>query len=200
MRGEIKRLQKRLATTTLYVTHDQAEAMTMADLVAVLSQGDLQQLAPPHQLYERPANRFVATFVGSPPMNVLPVEVDADAGALVAGGERLAAPDHLLSACAEERVTELGVRPEDVHLADAGSPGALPAEIYVVEPMGNETLVDVLLGDHRVAVRADASFTAAIGTAVGIAFDPQCACFFTSDGATAIQRSDRSPSRKEANV
>ena len=200
MRGEIKRLQKRLGTTTLYVTHDQAEAMTMADLVAVLSDGDLQQLAPPNELYERPANRFVATFVGSPPMNVLPVELDADGGALVVDGGRIGAADALLSACADQQVAELGVRAEDVHLTDAGSPGSLPAEIYVVEPMGNETLVEVLLGEHRVSARADASFTAPIGMAVGIAVDPQCACFFTSDGATAIQRSDRSPSRKEANV
>jgi multiple sugar transport system ATP-binding protein len=198
MRGEIKRLQKRLATTTLYVTHDQAEAMTMADLVAVMSAGDLQQLAPPHELYDRPANRFVATFVGSPPMNVLPVTVDGDA--LVVDGERLPAPDGLAAACAEQQVTELGVRAEDLHLTDPGSPGSLPAEIYVVEPMGNETLVELLLGEHRVTARAEASFTAAIGTAVGVSFDPQCACFFTSDGATAIQRSDRSSTRKEANV
>ena len=71
MRGEIKRLQKRLGTTTLYVTHDQAEAMTMADLVAVMREGELQQLAPPDEIYDRPANRFVAAFVGNPPMNVL---------------------------------------------------------------------------------------------------------------------------------
>ncbi len=71
MRGEIKRLQKRLGTTTLYVTHDQAEAMTMADLVAVMREGELQQLAPPDEIYDRPANRFVAAFVGNPPMNML---------------------------------------------------------------------------------------------------------------------------------
>ena len=76
MRGEIKRLQKRLGTTTLYVTHDQAEAMTMADLVAVMREGELQQLAPPDEIYDRPANRFVATFVGNPPMNVLDGRVD----------------------------------------------------------------------------------------------------------------------------
>jgi multiple sugar transport system ATP-binding protein len=200
MRGEIKRLQKRLGTTTLYVTHDQAEAMTMADLVAVLCDGELQQLAPPNELYERPANRFVATFVGGPPMNVLPVEVDADGGALVVAGERLAGPEQLLAACAADQVTELGVRAEDVRLAEAGSAGSLPAEIYVVEPMGNETLVEVLVGEQRVTARADAAFTAPIGEPVGVAFAPRSACFFRSDGATAIQRSDRAHTRKEANV
>ena len=71
MRGEIKRLCHRLGATTLYVTHDQAEALTMADLIAVMRDGELQQLAPPHEIYDRPANTFVATFVGSPPMNLL---------------------------------------------------------------------------------------------------------------------------------
>ncbi len=71
MRGEIKRLCQRLGATTLYVTHDQAEALTMADLVAVLREGELQQVAPPDEIYDRPANRFVATFVGNPPMNLL---------------------------------------------------------------------------------------------------------------------------------
>ena len=71
MRGEIKRLCHRLGATTLYVTHDQAEALTMADLIAVMRDGELQQLAPPDEIYDRPANRFVATFVGSPPMNLL---------------------------------------------------------------------------------------------------------------------------------
>jgi multiple sugar transport system ATP-binding protein len=200
MRGEIKRLQKRLATTTLYVTHDQAEAMTMADLVAVMSEGELQQLAPPHELYERPANRFVATFVGSPPMNVLPVDVDTDGGGLAVGEERLPAPDALLASCAEAQVSALGVRAEDVRLTEPGATGSLSGEIYVVEPMGNETLVDVQLGEHRVTARADAAFGAAIGAPVGVAIDPHSACFFTSDGATAIQRSDRSPTRKEAKV
>ena len=85
MRGEIKRLCHRLGATTLYVTHDQAEALTMADLVAVLREGELQQVAPPNEIYERPANQFVATFVGNPPMNVLAC---GDRGRRPAGGRR----------------------------------------------------------------------------------------------------------------
>ena len=90
MRGEIKRLQKRLGTTTLYVTHDQAEAMTMADLVAVMREGELQQLAPPDEIYDRPANRFVAAFVGNPPMNVLEGGIDESGQSFVLGDQRLA--------------------------------------------------------------------------------------------------------------
>ena len=89
MRGEIKRLCQRLGATTLYVTHDQAEALTMADLVAVMRDGELQQLAPPAEIYDRPANRFVATFVGSPPMNVLAARVD-EAGVHVGGAHAAA--------------------------------------------------------------------------------------------------------------
>jgi multiple sugar transport system ATP-binding protein len=197
MRGEIKRLQKRLATTTLYVTHDQAEAMTMADLVAVMSEGDLRQLAVPNELYDRPADRFVATFVGNPPMNVLPVAVDADAGALAVGGGRVAAPGDLLEACAERDVCELGIRAEDVQLTEPGSPGALDGEVYVVEPMGNETLVEVRLGDSRLTARAEHGFDAPIGAGVGVVLHPLSACFFDRGGIAAIQRSDRQHTRKE---
>src|SRR5205085_10140446 len=124
MRGEIKRLQKRLATTTLYVTHDQAEAMTMADLVAVMCEGDLRQLAAPEELYDRPADRFVATFVGNPPTNVLPLELDHDAGALVVAGAPLPASSDVLTACAAADAAELGIRAEDVQLGDPGSEGS----------------------------------------------------------------------------
>ena len=186
MRGEIKRLCQRLGATTLYVTHDQAEALTMADLVAVIRDGKLQQVAPPGDIYDRPANRFVATFVGSPPMNVLPASVD-DAGIHVAG-TRLALADDRRAACRAAAVTDLGVRPEDVELAEPQAPGSLAGEIYVVEPMGNETLVDVRVGDERLAVRAPRGFTAPIGAAIGVTFDPADACFFDAAGSTVVHR------------
>src|SRR5919197_5872142 len=89
MRGELKRLQKRLAATTIYVTHDQAEATTMADLVAVMHDGVLEQLGPPLEIYDRPATRFVATFVGSPPLNVLSGSLDPEGRAFVVAGGRV---------------------------------------------------------------------------------------------------------------
>src|SRR5216117_3979373 len=89
MRGELKRLQKRLAATTIYVTHDQAEATTMADVVAVMHDGLLEQLGPPLEIYDRPATRFVATFVGSPPLNVLPGSLDAEGRAFAVAGARV---------------------------------------------------------------------------------------------------------------
>jgi multiple sugar transport system ATP-binding protein len=201
MRGEIKRLQTRLATTTLYVTHDQAEAMTMADLVAVMREGELQQLAPPDTIYDRPANRFVAAFVGSPPMNVLEGALDRDTESLAIGRSRLRLPSALFARCAEAGASTIGVRPEDLVLtavdADAST---LAGEIYVVEPMGNETLVDVRLDDQRVMVRAPRSFSAAIGSPIGVQVDPESACFFRADGETALHRSDRASERRETSA
>src|SRR5438477_8255965 len=117
MRGELKRLQKRLAATTVYVTHDQAEATTMGDLVAVMHDGVLEQLGPPLEIYDRPATRFVATFVGSPPANVLPGSLDREGRAFVVAGGRVPLGEEVLAACIERKVTELGVRPEGLAIA-----------------------------------------------------------------------------------
>jgi multiple sugar transport system ATP-binding protein len=187
MRGEIKRLCHRLGATTIYVTHDQAEALTMADLVAVMRQGELQQLAPPAEIYEHPANRFVALFVGNPPMNVLEAEL-GDEGIHIAGATLPAEPARLRE-CRAAGITEIGIRPEDICLAAPGSAGALTGEVYVVEPMGNETLVDVHFGEHqRLTLRAPKGFTAAIGSPLGVAFDAADACFFDRTGSTKVHR------------
>jgi multiple sugar transport system ATP-binding protein len=186
MRGEIKRLCHRLGTTTLYVTHDQAEALTMADLIAVMREGELQQLAPPNEIYDRPANRFVATFVGNPPMNILAASVDA--AGLHMGGVTLPLAADRRTECAAASVKEAGLRPEDLRLAAPDTPGALPGEVYVVEPMGNETLVDVRIGGERLNVRAPRGFSAPIGSAVGVTFDPANACFFDRAGTTVVHR------------
>ncbi|MEK1887104.1 MAG: ABC transporter ATP-binding protein [Phyllobacterium sp.] len=189
MRGEIKRLCHRLGSTTLYVTHDQAEALTMADLIAVMHGGDIQQLAPPSEVYDRPANRFVATFVGSPPMNVLSSRMDADG--LHVGGAKMPVSEKRNNACRTANVTELGIRPEDLHLTQAGAANALRGEIYVVEPMGNETLVDVHVESGHLTVRADRGFRAAVGTSIGVRFDPADACFFNAAGKTVVHRVEK---------
>jgi multiple sugar transport system ATP-binding protein len=186
MRGEIKRLCHRLGATTIYVTHDQAEALTMADLVAVMRQGELQQLAPPGDVYERPANRFVALFVGNPPMNVLKAAVD-ERGVHVAGA-CLPIDSARHQQCLVSGITELGIRPEDIHLAAPGAAATLSGEVYVVEPMGNETLVDMRFGDQRLTLRAPKGFSAAIGSNLGVGFDAADACFFDQSGSTKVHR------------
>jgi multiple sugar transport system ATP-binding protein len=200
MRGEIKRLQKRLGTTTLYVTHDQAEAMTMADLVAVMRDGELQQLAPPDEIYDRPANRFVAAFVGNPPMNVLEGAVDAGAQSFTIGDQRLELGPELGAACAGAGATALGIRPEDVEIVPHGTAGTLAGEIYVVEPMGNETLVDVRIGEQRLMARAAREFAAPIGSPIGVRVASRSASFFGPEGTTALHRSDRASQRREMSV
>ena len=196
MRGELKRLQKRLAATTIYVTHDQAEATTMADLVAVMHDGVLEQLAPPLEIYDRPATRFVATFVGNPPLNVVPGSLDRDDHAFVVAGTPVPLADDVFAACAEAGVTELGARPEDLALCDPADPGALRGEVYVVEPLGNETLVEVRLGESVVSLLAERGWDEPIGAPVGVALDPASACFFAPDGATAVHRTDRPEARR----
>jgi multiple sugar transport system ATP-binding protein len=161
MRIEIKRLQRELSATMLYVTHDQVEAMTMADLVAVMHKGRLQQLASPAELYARPVNLFVATFCGSPPMNVLAGEV-AD-GVFSRAEARVPIP-----AASHRGQAKLGFRPEHAELAEQSSNGSLPGEIYVVEPLGNETLVTIDVGGALVNIRQPADFSLPVGARCGV--------------------------------
>jgi multiple sugar transport system ATP-binding protein len=190
MRGELKRLQKRLAATTVYVTHDQAEATTMADLVAVMRDGVLQQLGTPLEIYDRPANRFVATFVGNPPMNVLSGILDADRHAFRVSETELRLRDELFSACARGRVTEIGIRSEDLGLCTPDEDDALLGEIYVVEPLGSETLVSVRIGASLLEVLAPRGWDAPIGSPIGVRPDLAGACFFDADGVTAVHRTE----------
>ncbi|MCK0166791.1 sn-glycerol-3-phosphate ABC transporter ATP-binding protein UgpC [Jannaschia sp. S6380] len=139
MRAEIRELHQRLATTTVYVTHDQIEAMTMADKIVVLQGGNVEQIGSPLDLYDRPANTFVAGFIGSPSMNLLPAE-GTDGGATV-DGTALPVPG-----VAPGRRVTLGLRPEHLTLADTG----LPAKVSVVEPTGSETHIIARAGDREV--------------------------------------------------
>jgi multiple sugar transport system ATP-binding protein len=137
MRSEIRELQQRLATTTIYVTHDQIEAMTMADQIVVMNGGRIEQAGAPLALYDRPANTFVAGFIGSPAMNLLPGEA-GEGGFRAQGGALLPLPPG-----ASSRVATYGIRPEHLLLADDG----IPAKIMLVEPTGSETQVSLRIGD-----------------------------------------------------
>jgi multiple sugar transport system ATP-binding protein len=141
MRAEIRALHRRVGATMLYVTHDQVEAMTMGDRIAVLRGGLLQQCADPRTLYARPANTFVASFIGSPPMNLLEARVALDGHVVVVEGVRMPVGDVQRAILAERGVEKftIGVRPED--LLTGGAPDALPAAVDHVEPLGSETLV-----------------------------------------------------------
>jgi multiple sugar transport system ATP-binding protein len=152
MRGEIHDLQRRLGVTTVYVTHDQTEAMTLGDRVAVMQRGRLQQVATPQALYERPVNEFVAGFIGSPSINLVEAELESSNGALAVsfGGHRLTVADELVRAHSSlgeyvGRPIVLGIRPENIE--DAGLNSAAPPDRRLVatcdytEPLGAEVLV-----------------------------------------------------------
>jgi ABC-type sugar transport system ATPase subunit len=147
MRTEIKTLQHQLGVTMAFATHDQAEAMTMADRIAVMSGGKLQQLATPDEVYNYPANLFVADFLGSPPMNILPA-VWRDGAVFVPGGWRIPTTRTDLPAD-----LKLGVRPEAIEVVPAGSPDSAPVNVIISEPLGSEVIVNVTLGETMVRVR-----------------------------------------------
>jgi multiple sugar transport system ATP-binding protein len=179
MRIEIKRLQRELGVTTLYVTHDQVEAMTMADTVAVIHEGRLQQLAPPAELYAEPTNLFVARFCGSPPMNVLTGEVTDGVFTHPRGSIALGRSDHRGPA-------RLGFRPEHARMVESGAANSLASEVYVVEPLGNETLLALRVGDDLINLRAAAGVNPTVGSECGVAPDPHHLHLFDAETGAAI--------------
>jgi multiple sugar transport system ATP-binding protein len=147
-RTELASLQRRLGTTMVYVTHDQEEAMTLGDRVAVMRQGRIEQVAPPLEVYGRPASSFVGTFVGSPEMNLLPVEARAD-GALAGAG--FALTGELPAQVAAGRRVVVGVRPSDVAVVPADQ-GDMTGRVDVVEPLGPALLCHIMIGTQRLRV------------------------------------------------
>ncbi|MCS6806198.1 MAG: ABC transporter ATP-binding protein [Acidobacteriota bacterium] len=171
MRGELKRWQYELGTTTLYVTHDQAEAMTLAHRIAIIKDGRLQQFDTPLNIYERPVNQFVAGFVGSPSMNFLRGRIDVAGGKFVSAHLSVPLPSSLLTRRLEQQPVVLGVRPEDVHLTAHPREGAIPATVYVSEVMGNETVVVVKVGAEQIIARTQPDVRWEIETPVWVSFN-----------------------------
>ena len=184
-RAQIVALQRRLGTTTLYVTHDQVEAMTMGHRIAVLNAGRLQQLGTPMELYQWPANLFVAQFIGSPPMNLLPVTLLSQ-GQIQLGGHRFVPEGASAEPLTQWRgPAELmaGLRPEHLRLAPATNRN-LAAEICHVEALGNEQLLTCRLqeGSHLVQVRSDPQRSRQPGETVHLEVDAQGWRFFDGQG------------------
>jgi ABC-type sugar transport system ATPase subunit len=171
VRSEIRALHRRLDATMIYVTHDQIEAMTMADRIVVLDKGEVQQVGAPEALYSRPANRFVAGFIGTPAINFLPVED----GSVV---DAAAVPDRLAHAA------EIGVRPQDLTLLSEPAAGliAWDTDVQMIEPLGGETLLHLGCGDSAVRLRHDGGATVDLGQRVCVGFRPEAAHAFSADG------------------
>ena len=181
-RAELTELRRRLDTTVVYVTHDQVEAMTMGDRIAILEEGRLQQLAPPGEVYARPANRFVASFIGNPPMNLLegPVSADADSRAVLVAGGRIRIPPSVAAELGDAPTVVVGLRPEHTRV-DPG--GQLAATVGVVEELGYERLVVCKADDGQIViVRQSADFPAPEpGSSVRVSGDANALHWFASD-------------------
>jgi multiple sugar transport system ATP-binding protein len=169
MRAEIKALHQQLKTTSVYVTHDQIEAMTMADRIVVMHDGLIQQVGAPLDLYDRPANMFVAGFIGSPGMNFLPATVrkGGTSDAVLADGQALKLPDGL--PLQDGDAITVGLRPEHIRLADDG---ALQGEVGVVEPLGLSTQFYVRFAGQQVCVFVMGRSTIRPGDTVRLSADP----------------------------
>jgi multiple sugar transport system ATP-binding protein len=185
-RAELIKLHDRVQTTTIYVTHDQVEAMPMGDRIAVMNLGVLQQLATPQELYDHPANKFVAGFIGSPSMNFLDVKIEPMDGRLYAAstGFRMCVPDakaRLLERYKGETMT-MGIRPEhllEVSHYPGGAPETiLPAEVDVVELLGNEIFVYLNVGQTLLTARMPRDVRVERGAKIQVAAEPERLYFF----------------------
>jgi multiple sugar transport system ATP-binding protein len=170
MRVQIKHLQRQLKITTVYVTHDQIEAMTLADRIVIMDGGVIQQVGTPDEIYSNPANTFVAGFIGAPPMNL--IDGSASAGVFTAAGVSAPCPKSLSGAIT------LGVRPEDCLVGGANIKGT----VYGVEPTGDMTYLTVSTGAKQIEIKAARDFRAAIDAPVSIGFDPERLYFFDEKG------------------
>ena len=174
MRAEIKRLQKDLGITTIFVTHDQLEAMTMADRVALMKDGKLEAYSDPREIYDHPKTLFAAEFIGSPPMNFLKVRIEERNGEVVLAGDGILMPltgevAQKTMAIGTGREVVLGVRPEDIVLGTEAADAQ--ATVYIVEPLGRDVLVNLHLKDTPLRVLAPPTFDAPIGAVVTLTLD-----------------------------
>jgi multiple sugar transport system ATP-binding protein len=172
MRAELKKLQKDLGITTVYVTHDQVEAMTMGDRVAILNEGTLQQFSDANRIYFNPVNTFVAGFIGSPPTNFFDCELTKEEPyAFDTGGFKYPVPEHLKEKAKNwPSALVLGVRPQDVIVHKKTAKGLIKAQLEIDEPLGDRQVFDLKIGDHLVKALVDPDFRAVIGDEVWVEF------------------------------
>ncbi len=178
MRQEIRALQRKLGMSMVYVTHDQAEAMSMADQVVLLREGKVEQIAPPEEIYQRPASTFVARFIGTPPMNILTLQDKAGAAVIegMDGPVILPEPGEDLS---------LGVRPEDIEISDESG---VPAKVANLEYLGADTIVDCVVGGQSLSVRAHRRISVQPGSIIRLAWPTDSVHIFRS--STGERRGD----------
>jgi ABC-type sugar transport system ATPase subunit len=169
-RTELKRLHQELGTTMVYVTHDQAEAMTLAGRIAIMQRGEIVQVGAPLELYRRPSNTFVASFLGSPPINLLPLEGHRSEGTGVRAVSGI------------RNGFQIGIRPEDVHVSAEPTPGWDTARVVVLEPMGSESLLTVKRDSARIVARVPPDLRVEAQQEVWIRFPADRVLYFDNEG------------------
>lgn len=199
-RAEIKRLQHEIGATTIFVTHDQVEAMSLADRIAVIHLGVLQQIGTPYEVYNEPKSLFVAGFMGMPSMNLLDAEVTSNEGKT---GLLLCHTDVTITLSSEKQSTlndsseenryVFGVRPEHISASKEPSDGSISADVHLIEPLGSVNILDMLIGTNQetqdpilLRVRTHPSFQVAVGDTIWIDFDAEHIHLFDRDSEQAI--------------
>jgi len=178
MRADLRLLFNRLGSTVVYVTHDQAEAMTMSDRLAVFFAGVIQQVGTPLEVYERPLNMFVARFIGSPPINFIPGQIESDGDGqrfTSSGGVSIALPQGIVRTDWSKEVT-VGIRPEDISL-NAGL-DSLPAQVLLMEQLGSETILHTTVGKHNLVLKSEKNTSYHQGENVALYLSPKHLHFF----------------------
>jgi multiple sugar transport system ATP-binding protein len=194
MRGELKRLHLENGTTTVYVTHDQVEAMALADRIAIMNDGLLQQAGAPTEVYQRPTNLFVAQFIGSPVMNISRASIEAENGQTTVvfgdGDGAFAFPDELqrqlVAAGNAESDLMVGIRPENVLVARQETEGYIPLEAHIIEPLGAYDIVDLKLGEQFLRARTVSGYVGQAGDTVWAKLDQAQTHFFSASTEEAL--------------
>jgi len=185
MRVQLKHIQRQLQTTTIYVTHDQVEATTLADRIVVMNGGRIQQIGTPDEIYNSPNNVFVAGFIGTPPMNLMEGRVQN--GRFVAPSIDLPLSAATLAKTLPERII-LGVRPEDADIAAATEPAQIKSTVFAVEPMGDHTLVTTRIGTEFFTAKVDRDFRQALESPLLIRVRPDRVHLFAAASGDRLQR------------
>jgi multiple sugar transport system ATP-binding protein len=191
MRGELKIMQRELGTTMIYVTHDQLEALSMADRIAVMHEGVLQQFGTPQEVYNHPVNEWVAGFVGEPPMNFVDCRIEERDGRLHVVNPAFAVPvtaaqEAILREQAARPEVRMGIRPDQIGIALDPAPGGIPASIMVTEPLGGDMLVDTSIGDRKFIVKTRPDFAGRRGDPCHVTFDTGRWHVFATDTGLAF--------------
>lgn len=192
MRTELKRLQRELRVTTIFVTHDQAEAMTMADKIAIFCKGELQQIGKPEEVFDHPDNVFVARFLGSPPMNLVKVNItERNDSVFLDGGTFMIQLSSELASKAKEKgcgsELTIGIRPSDIKISKVKRNGFIQAVVYSSEPLGEETITSVELGENIIRIRSPSNIKNEIGDKIWISLNLGKIHFFDKDSKKCLK-------------